>query len=459
MGKNGNQHGIAFAIFLVLLGSASGRPPDAPWVFDVVHLSSGTIFRGLILEENSTNISFLCIRRQPGRATVFLPTVFSPREIARVERLNKSEREQLQRRVAILRGETETRESRLRQLELRPIDWFDRPAAGQEYRSDWFALQSDAPEEIVRRAALRLEEVFAAFGRFLPARQVESSPIIIRLLRSRDEYRTLLRSENRSFENTAFYDPAGRRVVCATDLERLGHDLHRVRQQHQQMRGELDRHEAALTRLYKGSELLRHIQPIRDTRSRIDQADRQNETVFAQTTRNLFATLTHEAFHAYVDSAAELPVGAELPRWLNEGLAQVFESAIVEGGELRLGHADTQRLSRIKDMVRKKSLTPLESILKSRADQFLADHGSAYAGADQHYLAAWGLAMYLTFERRLVGSQQFAEYLKALANRQEPVSAFATWIAGDVAEFERDWHQYLIRLQPDGTLAAFDGGK
>src|SRR5262245_59052379 len=160
----GIRRGVAFAILLMVQSPGESRPPDAPWVFDVIHLTSGTMFRGLITDENSTNISFLCIRRQPGRATVFLPTTFSPREIARIERLNKSEREQLQRRVATLRGEAETRESRLRHLELRSIDWTDRPAAGQEYRSDWFVLQSNSPEEIIRRAALRLEEVFAAFG-------------------------------------------------------------------------------------------------------------------------------------------------------------------------------------------------------------------------------------------------------------------------------------------------------
>ena len=41
-----------------------------------------------------------------------------------------------------------------------------------------------------------------------------------------------------------------------------------------------------------------------------------------------------------------------MPRWLNEGLAQIFETAIIEAGELRVGHADAERLARVKEEIR-----------------------------------------------------------------------------------------------------------
>lgn len=459
MKATGNHWIMSIAMILAGAETVFGQPPDSPWVFDTVYLNSGTTFHGLITEENPAQLSFLCIRRQPGRATVFLPTSFAPREVARIERLNKAEREQLTRRVETLRGEVETRESRLRQLELQSIKWQIGTKDGYEYRSDWFKLQSNAPEEVVRRAALRLEEVYAAFGRFLPARSVPGPPTMIRLLRSNAEFKELLKKENRSFDNTAFYDPAGQRIVCATDLDRLGEDLSRVRKQHQLLRSDLDRREAALNKLYKTPELLRHIQPIRETRDRLDRADRQNETVFSQSTRNLFATLTHEAFHAYVDCAAEVTEKKTMPRWLNEGLAQVFESAIVEGGELRLGHADVKRLNRIKALVRKGSLTPLDVLLRSQPRQFLADHGSANSEAENLYAAVWGLSMYLTFERRLLDTQQFKDYVASISQSKDPVAAFTKWIDCDLTAFEREWRQYLLRLQPDGSQADLSEGK
>src|SRR5205823_444764 len=103
-------------------------------------------------------------------------------------------------------------------------------------RSTWFVLQSDAPEEIVRRAAFRLEQVYAAYERFLPPRHPGAGPTTILLFRNREGYQELLQAEGREFVNTAFFDPAGRRIVCASDLDRLGEDLDCVRQQHKQLR-------------------------------------------------------------------------------------------------------------------------------------------------------------------------------------------------------------------------------
>jgi len=34
-----------------------------------------------------------------------------------------------------------------------------------------------------------------------------------------------------------------------------------------------------------------------------------------------------------------------VPLWLDEGLAQIFETALVEAGELRVGHAERSRLA------------------------------------------------------------------------------------------------------------------
>ena len=109
----------------------------------------------------------------------------------------------------------------------------------------------------------------------------------------------------------------------------------------------LAKEEAELIRLFgKTSELNRHLQPRREIRAGIEKAARHNEEVFEKATRQVFQTLYHEAFHAYVGNFV-FPTGKnELPRWLNEGLAQVFETAVFEAGELRLGHADRLRLEK-----------------------------------------------------------------------------------------------------------------
>src|SRR5207253_3002021 len=121
--------------------------------------------------------------------------------------------------------------------------------------------------------------------------------------------------------------------------------------------------EKDLSRLYRGAELTRVLAPLKDTRNQLNAAEGQNEAAFEQATRQLFAVLSHEAFHAYLATVVYPPPAAGPPRWLNEGLAQVFESAVVEAGELRVGHADRDRLARAKDGVRKGELVPLERLL------------------------------------------------------------------------------------------------
>lgn len=133
-------------------------------------------------------------------------------------------------------------------------------------------------------------------------------------------------------------------------------------------------------------------------------ADANNGVKFdAATGKLLFALLYHESFHAYVATFVYPPLKpddvkagkgtGELPRWLNEGLAQVFETAVVEAGELRADHPDKDRLQRAKDWLKLKngnSLVPLGDLLATGRDAFLASHADQKAASDRAYLTCWG---------------------------------------------------------------------
>jgi hypothetical protein len=434
----------------IVVAPAPSRLDESDWKYDVVRLKNGAVFRGLILSETPAGLHFQDVRRHPGRPTVLFTTSFARAEIAAVERLTDGERDRLRARLRGLDPTGETEKQRMERLELEPIAWLGKPGAGHRYRSDHFVLESDAPESIARRAAVRLEQIYTAYARYLPPRAA-GRPTAILLFQSRAGYEARLKAEGLKIVNLAFYDPAANRVLCASDLERLGRDLERIRQQHQRLRADLDKQEAALTKLYRGKELARHLQPIRATRQKLDVADRQNEDVFDQATAQLFAVLYHEAFHAYLIGWVYPPPQPEPPRWLNEGLAQVFETAIVEAGELRVGHADRDRLTRVKESVRRGELVPLGRLLRSVPRDFLAAHAADRAATDKYYLTAWSLAFHLTFERRLLGSAALDDYLAALTRGTDPEDAFAALVGEPLPAFERDFYRYLLQLQPDGT--------
>src|SRR5205085_9379515 len=139
-------------------------------------------------------------------------------------------------------------------------------------------------------------------------------------------------------------------------------------------------------RLYKkAGELERHLEVVRAERKRVGAVERENGAKFDRATGRLFALLYHESFHAYVTTFVYPPLppdrvragagAGELPRWLNEGLAQVFETAVVEAGELRADHADRERLARAKDWLKGKNgpgLLPLTELLLADGQAFLA---------------------------------------------------------------------------------------
>src|SRR5204863_98006 len=99
------------------------------------------------------------------------------------------------------------------------------------------------------------------------------------------------------------------------------------------------------------------------------------------------------------------------------------------------------------------SLVPLGDLLATGRDAFLASHADQKAASDRAYLTCWALAHYLTFERRLIGTDAFHKYLVAVNGGENVKQAFATFVGQELPAFEKDWHTYLTRLQPNGTLA------
>ncbi|MBY0526142.1 MAG: DUF1570 domain-containing protein [Gemmataceae bacterium] len=466
-------HGIVSTLLagLFLVWSAPAQiPAGGSWKCDKLQLKSGNVFHGLIAEETPTEVRFYEVRQKAGRPTVVVFTTFARREVESIVKLDDHERRRLTQRLKDLDPTGKEEDLRVKSLDMKPALFGegDVKKEGLSYSSDHFVLVSNAREEIVRRAAVRLEQIYAAYTHFLPPRRrpmksngegpsQHKTTTTILLVQSQADYRALLRSQGRDILNPAFYDAERNEVVCASELEQLGAKLDEMHKVHEQKLERIRKQEGEAKKLPGGEVRERVFKQLDDARKEIALVNTKNEEVFREATQQLFQTLYHEAFHAYLANFVYPPGTGDVPRWMNEGLAQVFETAIIEAGELRVGHADPVRLLRVKKALaatqKEYALVPLADLLKARPQDFVVAHASARQVADRHYLTSWGLAHYLTFQRRLLGSKALEKYLQALGREGDPLATFQVLVGQPLADFEKEFHSYLQHLQADGTTA------
>src|SRR6185437_9712167 len=409
-----------------------------------------------------------CIDRQPGRPTILYPVVLSSDEIARVDMLPEDEHAALAKRVKTLQEEHRRLAEQLKalgpgtkepaagtdKLALREKPWVgDARTKALVYESRHFRLESNAPRKVVVVAAIRLEQAYAAYVHCLPPR-AKGKPTIIFLPQSSADYRNLVRGQGRHLLNPAFFDPDKNQIVCAFDWQHMTDELERVHRYHAKLRTELDERENELRKAYKGAIPAELKKALSTKRHEIRAAEAKNQDTYERARQRLFHRLFHEAFHAYLLNFVYPSQEGELPRWLNEGLAQIFETAIFEVGELRMGHADKERYRAVRHALARDTLLTLPDLLRSGAKQFQVAHDGDKQVSDRYYLASWALAFYLTFDRKLLGTPALDAYVRRLQRGTDPLEAFRELTGQPLSAFERDYRQYLEHLRQDGRIGA-----
>lgn len=439
---------------------------EEAWKYDVIHRKQGASLRGVVVDQTPTSVKIRCITRKPGSPTLVFTEIVPRAEIARLELMTDEQRRQVTERLDTLKQEREVLGAHLRALnpgkgprpqmdavDLQATEWpGDASVKALRYRSTYFELIAGTRTELAQLAAIHLEQIYDAFARSMPPRNTAAIPTTILLTRSLAEYQQLARGRGLKLFNPAFYDPARNQVVCGSDLERMCDELEQVRAHHLKLRGEIRQRRAELVKIYRGKVPNELLAPLVDAEKRIEASEKRNDTTFTNVRNKLFQRLYHEAFHAYLGQFVYPTKEATFPLWFNEGLAQIFETAIVEVGELRVGHADQERLLAVRKALAADSLLPLADLLRSEAKHFQMARAGEQERSDRHYLASWGLAQYLMFERKVLGTRGLDAYVQGLARGTDPLLAFRDLVGQPLDQFEKEFHSYLSRLRPDGTV-------
>jgi hypothetical protein len=421
---------------LALLASALSLSTPAhgdEWQFDTVHMISGRVLKGLVLEETPGGIRFSCIDHRVGEPPAAFVTPIKRSEIDHIDRLSPEERRRLQSLLKELQPATE--EERMQKLHLEPASpGYEIPGA-ISYRSGFFVLVGNVGEQILRRAAVRLEKIYQAYARYLPPRLTASQPTTILIVQPL-EYQALLQRRRRSFLNPAYYDCSQNEVLCACELHQLKQDLARACQEHGQMLARLDQQRNLVERQFAGRVKSERLAEIKRDKNAIEHKDTENKQVFRNAEGRFYQILYHEAFHSYLANYVYDPSETAMPHWLNEGLAQIFETAVVEGDELVISCPAPNRPRQFREGWRNHALPDLEALLLSGPKEFQVSHSSDQHVSDKYYLTSWAVAYYLTLGCKKLGTPAMDHYVVSLKNGTNPVEAFKTLVDQSLPEFK-----------------------
>jgi len=199
-------------------------------------------------------------------------------------------------------------------------------------------------------------------------------------------------------------------VVAGTELARLASIMAKVNAQNEQLRQqskELEKRLADRLREVAGrlkqdglpsNEIARLLtierrkfdEQNKKLRDDLNRSDREIARIFNQNTRRTFARLYHESFHAYLENYVYPHRDYDVPHWLNEGLAVMFEGGMLEGDTLRVDAPNGEALRNLKEDLHGEQPLPLERLLAAGQGEFVPAGDAAQAAADRYYAHAWG---------------------------------------------------------------------
>lgn len=465
--------GRSLLSLIVVAAAAAGTPGAEPepglaprsWKLEAIELRDGRRLEGLVVAgrpgppgPDAGDIEFLQVIRQEGRRLHLIGWPPFPAEAVRfVERLPEPDHLDLADKVDAFRA-GERRRSGAAAVQL---------ARGDEdgpwrYAGPEFTLESTADPTLTREAVVRLELVLAALPALVQP-VADGSPLAVRLCGSLAEYRRLQDELGLRIENPAFYLPQRRLLAAGGELSTLLAE----RRVADDLLDSAAREEAALDATFEArirqlasdleaqrlppADRAAVVQTARQRRTRereeqlarIDTARRDNAATITAARRTFEGWLAHEAWHAYADGRLRAAAAPGLPAWLDEGIAQVVETAPVEAGEVRLDLFDRERLMRLQELLRIGGVPPVADIVTGGQEPFIAGH--AGGGQAVAYLTAWGLALDLTIIRPVLSAAKVREL--TTAGEADAVARFEELVGVPIDRYDRQWRERMLGIR------------
>jgi hypothetical protein len=439
----------------------------ANWPLEHIELKGGRVYRGLVLSpelhETAQSVSFEEVKRQAGRPMSTLVWSFPKESIAKIDLLPAADRTELIERLDWFRNRGALAAQEMAQIVLTKGE-----SGGARWiyqAGPWFRLESWTDKEMTRLTILRIEQIFAAYSAILPSRTRPERPLRMVLFGSMREYAEFQAQLKFKVKNPALYVPKLNLLAAGSELNAYSGRLEKVREHHKAIQKKYDQAAAAMPAALKKllDDLAKSGLSASERRTirlsaerkwkdelaefdrRLQAIERGNNAQFDLVVKEMLARLYHEAFHAYLENFVYPLDQTDVPRWLNEGLAQVFDEGQLELGTLRLDAPNRERLAALKADLRG-SPGSLADVLTADASTFLVSHSMSADVSQRHYLYSWGLAHYLALREPILETARLDRYVSPQTSQSDAISRFEQLVGKPLPQFEALWRAEMLAL-------------
>ena len=145
---------------------------------------------------------------------------------------------------------------------------------------------------------------------------------------------------------------------------------------------------------------------------------------------NPYPVVYHEYTHLFLHQAEE-----RMPLWLNEGLAEFYQTSEIYDQDVLLGEPDQQRLM----LLRQETLLPFATLLTvdEKSPYYIEEKKGAI-----FYAECWALTHYLTLRDYAEKTSKVQQYKRQVKDGVDPVTA-ATRVFGDLQKLQRSLELYI----------------
>ncbi len=158
-------------------------------------------------------------------------------------------------------------------------------------------------------------------------------------------------------------------------------------------------------------------------------------------------TLQHEAFHQFAFNE----ISPNLPPWLNEGLAVLFQEGIWIGDKFELGEVAPRRVRQLNADMAAHRLTRFADFMTMSNDRWTEQLGSqATLGAAQ-YNQAWAMVHFLVFAHKdgqFTYRTRFIQMLQLIHDGVDAQEAFDRAFSNNIPGFESRFLEWASTITP-----------